>query len=171
MIDEKKKLRKLAKEIRKTLDIPAVSSVLAAKICSHEAYISAKNVMLYYPVGSEYNFLQLLDDDSKNFYFPKVCAENLLVCPYSKDSGFVKSPLNIMEPCSEPVPTSALDLIIVPALMADKNGYRLGYGGGFYDRFIPQTKAKTICAISSKLCTDSMPATKDDIPVDFVITD
>jgi len=171
MIDEKKNLRKHAKEIRKTLDISAVSSVLSAKIRRHEVYIAAKDVMLYYPAGSEYNFLQLLNDSSKNFYFPKVCSENLLVCPYSTSSGFVKSPLNIMEPCSNPVTPLILDLVIVPALMVDKNGYRLGYGGGFYDRFLPLTKAKSVCALSSKLCIDRLPSTKLDIPVDFVITD
>ena len=46
------------------------------------------------------------------------------------------SNFGIKEPCSEPVAPDILDLIIVPALMVDKNGYRLGYGGGFYDRFL-----------------------------------
>ena len=91
--------------------------------------------MLFYPTQYELDFRELLNDN-KSFYLPKVSGKNLLVCPLTKQ--LKKSELNIYEPCSEPVDPKILDLVIVPALMADKNGYRLGYGGGFYDRFLPE---------------------------------
>lgn len=170
MISNKAELRIKAKKIRKTLDIPKISSVLTEKIRNHNFYQKAQHVMLFYPLINEPNFLSLLSDD-KIFYFPKVNGRELLVCPYTKETELKKSSFGIFEPCSEPYPPEYLDLVVVPALMADKKGYRLGYGGGFYDRFLPKIKAKTICAVPEKLYADKLPSDEFDIPVDVVITD
>ena len=166
----KNELRKFAKQIRKTLDIPEKSRVLTDLIRQNESYKTSKNVMLFYPTKFEINFLDLLNDN-KNFYFPRVRGEDLLVCPYKKGEKIEKSALGICEPCSAPVSPSILDLIIVPALSVDKKGYRLGYGGGFYDRFLKNVNAKTICAIPKELCVEALPVEEFDFPIDIIITE
>lgn len=166
----KNELRKSAKEIRKSLDISTKSKVLTNLIRQNKIYQNSQNIMLYYPTKYEMNFLDLLNDN-KNFYFPRVKGEELLVCPYKKGEKTEISNLGICEPCSTPAAPTILDLIIVPALMVDKNGYRLGYGGGFYDRFLKDIKAKTICAIPKELLVEELPIEEFDLPMDIIITD
>lgn len=166
----KKQLRKTAKDIRKSLDISAKSKVLTNLIRQTKIYQNSQNVMLYYPTKYEMNFLELLNDN-KNFYFPRVKGEELLVCPYKRGEKIEISNLGICEPCSTPVNSSTLDLIIVPALMVDKKCYRLGYGGGFYDRFLKNIKAKTICAVPKELLVEELPVEEFDLPMDIIITD
>lgn len=169
-MDNKTYLRIKAKDIRKTLDICKVSERVVMLIRENEVYKNSKNVMLYYPLKYEINLLGLLDDD-KNFYLPKVNRQNLEVCPYKKGDKLIKSGFNTMEPEKEGVDKKILDLVIVPALMADKNGYRLGYGGGFYDRFTRSGKGnfKTLCAIAKELYVESLPVESFDVKIDEII--
>ena len=167
-MENKTALRTEIKSLRKNLDITGISKILVEKIKMHQAFKSADNVMLYYPLKYEINLLELLKED-KNFYFPKVAGENLLVCPYN--DNFQKSELNILEPCSEPVSAEILDLIIVPALAIDKSNYRLGYGGGFYDKFLSKNPGiKTLVPICGKFVYEELPHEDFDVPVDYAVT-
>ena len=168
-MDNKTDLRIWAKSIRKTLDLASVSSVIAGKIRKHEFYKNARNVMIFYPAKYEINLLSLLDDD-KNFFLPKTDEDNLLVCPFKKGDKLIKSSFNIMEPSSKSCDASILDLVILPALMADKQGYRLGYGGGFYDRFLDKYSCiKTILPVAEVLFVENLPHEKFDKKADKVI--
>ena len=166
-MDDKINLRKIAKEIRKTLPLAQKSEVLAEMIRQSNIFQSAKNVMLYYPAKYEINLLSLICKD-KNFYLPRVNCENIEVCKYDIGDRVQKSALNILEPCSESVDKKNLDLVIVPALMCDKKGYRLGYGGGFYDRFLSDLNVKTICAIPKELYIEKLPAENFDVKIDKI---
>lgn len=168
-MEDKIDLRIQAKYIRKQLDISKLSSCAVKLVRENETYLQAKNVMLYYPTKYEIDLLALLDDD-KNFYLPKVSGKDLLVCPFKRNEKVVLSSLKIKEPCSLPSNPEILDLIIVPALMIDKNGYRLGYGGGFYDRFLNKySGTKTLTVIPDKLFTDNLPREKFDRKIDEFI--
>lgn len=169
-MDEKSHLRTKFKTLRKEIDIERVSAGICENIRAFDIYNQASNVMLFYPTKFEINLLPLLSDN-KNFYFPRVNGLQLEVCPYSNDVEFKKSDYNINEPCSEPVSAEILDLIFVPALAADKSGYRLGYGGGFYDRFLPLCKnAVTVIPIYEDFVIENLPVEVFDRKVDFIIT-
>ena len=157
-------LRNKAKEIRKTLDIEKISIYLAKKIHQDKIFQKSKNVMLFYPTKYEINLLTLINKE-KNFYLPRVNGKNIEVCPYETGINLYKSSLGIMEPTTNAISPRILDLIIVPALMCDKNGYRLGYGGGYYDRFLKDIKCATISAIPKELYVDELPFEKYDIPL------
>lgn len=164
---DKANLRIKAKNIRKTLDIESISREICKKIRNHDIYKSSKNVMIFYPMKYEINLLGLLGDN-KNFYFPKVQCKDLCVCPYSPN--LKKSELNIYEPCTEPVNPEILDLIFVPALMVDKEKYRLGYGGGFYDRFLSKyPEIKTIVPVAKEFIIEKLPHDNFDIKADDII--
>lgn len=166
-MDNKIYLRLTAKSIRKTLDIARLSKNATEQIRQIELYKNTKNILIFYPTQYEINLLELLKDN-KNFYLPKVCGNELLVCPYSGE--LKKSKLNICEPCSNPVSTDILETAVLPALMADKNGYRLGYGKGFYDRFLSANPhIKTILPIAKQLLTEKLPHDEFDVPADFVV--
>jgi len=167
-MENKHDLRKKLKELRKTFDIKAKSQQIISLLRDTSEYKKAEYIMLFYPMKFEINLLALLEDN-KNFYFPKVDGEKLLVCPY--DEKFEKSNLNIYEPCSEPVSPKILDLIIVPALAVDKNNYRLGYGGGFYDRFIEENPdIKTLTPIYKECVFDNLPHNEFDKKIDIIIS-
>ena len=165
-MDNKTDLRLYAREARKALDIENISDKIVRKIQASKVYKSANHVMLFYPMHYEIDLRKLFDDDKK-FYLPKVSGENILACPYP--SELVKSAFDIMEPTSTPVNPGILDLVIVPCLMADKKGYRLGYGGGYYDRFLTETDAYTITVVPNQLYVTKLPREEYDIKIDKVI--
>lgn len=168
-MDSKSDLRKKAKCIRKSLSIAEKSTIAVEKIRGNTLYIPAKNVLIYYPLRYELNLLALLDDE-KNFYLPRVCGENLQICPFKKGDKLVTSSFNICEPCSNSINPRNLDLVVVPALMADKSGFRLGYGGGFYDRFLVKNNTvKTILPIAKELIVEELPHEEFDIKIDEII--
>ena len=168
-MESKSELRLKFKAIRKNLKSALTDEIFVNKIRNSNLYKSALNVMLFYPVKSEICLLDLLRDNKK-FYFPKVQGESLLVCP---DNGEYKvSGFNIPEPVTNPVNPEILDLIIIPALSADKNGYRLGYGGGYYDRFLSKyPDIPTILPLYKELFTDELPHETTDIKIQTIITD
>ena len=168
-MENKTDLRAKIKTIRRSLDISRPSMIICDKVSSHPAFISAENVMLYYPLKYEINMLPLMRP-GKKFYFPKVKSDELLVCPAVEK--FEKSRLNIYEPCSEPVSPDGIDLVIVPALAVDKENFRLGYGGGFYDRFLAKNpRIISMTPILKQFVFEFLPRETCDIPVNYVISD
>lgn len=135
-----------------------------------EIYKNSKNVMLFYPLKEEVNLLSLLNDSSKNFYLPKIEGENLLCCPFCEGDELCLSCFKTKEPRKPPVDKNSIDLIIVPALCCDKNKYRLGYGGGFYDRFLKDYRGKKVVCLPKELIVETVYPESYDIPVDFIIT-
>ena len=125
--------------------------------------------MLYYPLKDEINLLSLLEDNTKNFYLPKISNNELLCCPYNKSDKLCESCFRTKEPLTKPVDKAIIDLIVVPALAVDKNNYRLGYGGGFYDRFLKGIKCTKIACIPNELYIESVFPEEHDICVDLVI--
>ena len=89
---------------------------------------------------------------------------------------FEKSRFGVQEPFDETeniIFPEKIDLVIVPGLCFDKSKNRLGYGGGFYDRFLIKTKAVkiAICFDEQIIENGSLPVNKYDIKTDVIITD
>lgn len=168
MISTKQELRRWAKTQGGLRE--EKSSLLVSKLKNLEEYQKAKNIMLFYPMKNEVNLLALLDDKTKNFFLPKVSGAELLCCPYSKGDRLCLSCFKTKEPYTEAEDKNKTDLVIVPALCCDRNNYRLGYGGGFYDRFLKDFKGTTLVCIPEELIVETVYPEKHDIPVDFVIT-
>ena len=166
----KEYLRKWAKEERKKLNIKELSFVLVQKLKKSDEYKQAKNVMIFYPLEYEVNLLWLLDDTTKSFYLPKIDGKNLLCCPYKKGDELCVSCFKTSEPLTNPVDESIIDLVVVPALAVDRNNYRLGYGGGFYDRLLSRIKTKSVVCIAKEFVLDTVYFEAYDIAVDKAIT-
>lgn len=69
------------------------------------------------------------------------------------------------------VPESALDLVVVPGLAFDRRGGRVGFGAGFYDRFLAGLDATTIGLAFSLQIMERLPVEPHDVPVDWVVTE
>lgn len=174
---KKVELRKKAKQIRHTLDLVQISAKIATSLRTVELYQNAQHIMIFYPLDGEINLLPLLRDremgeeGSKNFYLPKIEGESIIVCPYAHGDELVKSKFKTKEPTSAPINPDILDLILVPALMVDNDFYRLGYGSGFYDKFLSKNAldAIKIVPIPSALIVDNLPHNEFDVQVDMIV--
>lgn len=170
----KDELRKKALQIRSILDLEPINAKIVESILTAEIFSAAQNIMIFYPLKDEINLLPLMDSEKskdKNFYLPRVEGDKLLVCPYKKGDKLSKSEFNTKEPISEAVNPDILDLIFVPALMVDKEFHRLGYGKGFYDRFLNANalKAIRIVPIPSLLIKDEIPYNEFDAQFDIIL--
>lgn len=169
-MNNKQQLRIWAKEERKKLDVEKISLELVQKLKLSDVYNQAKNVMIFYPLCDEINLLDLLNDKTKNFYLPKIEGESLLCCPFNKGDELCESCFKTKEPKSDPIETDLIDLVIVPALAVDKQGYRLGYGGGFYDRFLIGVGVTKIVCIPKEFVVETVYSEPHDIKIDKVIS-
>lgn len=165
----KQELRQWIKEERKKLDFEALNFSLINKLKKTDEYIKAKNVMIFYPLKYEINLLPLLEDKTKCFYLPKINGENLLCCPYCLGDELSISCFKTKEPVVNEVDKAILDLVIVPALAVDKNNYRLGYGGGYYDRFLSDLDCIKVVCISENFLLETIYPDSFDIKIDKII--
>lgn len=166
-MDNKRDLRIKAKAVRNNLQIDDISHKATKLIQKCELYISSKHVMIYYPKEGEINLLELLNDN-KSFYLPRVNGKYLDICPYKMGNELKKSKYNVLEPINQAVNCENIDLVIVPSLMADSFNFRLGYGGGYYDRFLCNS-FKTLSVIPKELFVKKLPTDKYDKKIDQII--
>lgn len=176
MNQTKNLLRHDIKDIRRHLNVSLCSQKICELISSWEIYKNAHNIMIYSPIGSEFSLLNLLSDADfkKSFFFPSVCGNEIFPVFYDNTKGFKTGDFNIKEPIGEILTDySSIDLIFVPALAVDINGFRLGYGKGYYDRFLPHLSdtCVKVVPISSKLVLGSVPIESHDKSVDFIVTE
>ena len=169
----KSELRKILIEKRKTIDTDGLSKIICEKIKDLEIYKNSKNIFAYYPLPYEVDIKSLFEDKTKNWYLPKVSNENMEFYEYKIGDTLKKGAFEVLEPSIDKICNKNPDLIIVPALSVDKAGYRLGYGKGYYDRFISNLKCHvpTLVPIFSELLIDVLPKEKHDKNVDIVLTE
>ena len=167
---DKQSLRKWARGQRKELDMGAISAILTEKLVQTEEYKNSKNIMLFYPLPDEVNLLLLLKDKTKNFYLPRIKGEELECCVYKKGDKLCESCFHTLEPVCEACNKTNIDMVIVPALAVDKNGYRLGYGGGFYDRFLSDFIGIKVCCIPKGFILETVYPENHDVKMDLIIS-
>lgn len=145
-----------------------------------ECFKSSESVFIYYSVKSEVDTLKTIRkalEDGKKVALPKCTDRNGNMEFYfvndienSLTDGF----LSLKEPdisvCEFAVPDEK-SVFIVPGMAFDKKGYRLGYGGGYYDRFLSNLKGMKIGLCFEECLCDRLPTDEHDIKVDYIITD
>ena len=169
----KDKLRQIALKERKNYNTQELSRSIMLNLFNLPEYQQAKNILCYYPLKYEVSDMDCINDFSKNIFLPKVKESMLIVCPYDADK-IKKGSYNIMEPQTEPIENNEIiDLIIIPALSADRKGYRLGYGKGYYDRFLKQNyknAVKIVLCFHALFFNDIFPD-KYDEKADIIVTE
>jgi 5-formyltetrahydrofolate cyclo-ligase len=89
---------------------------------------------------------------------------------YKNGDTLTKSTLQILEPKDNPVMDDTLELIIVPALAVNKEGHRIGYGKGFFDKFIKShSHIKTLTVVLDFQVINELPIEKHDQQVQTLI--
>jgi 5-formyltetrahydrofolate cyclo-ligase len=163
-------LRKKAKSLRNTLDSKNASKAIVKKILFWSLFREIQNIMLYYPIQNEINLLALTECPDKKFYLPKIADGEIYPAEFVSLCDLKPGCYNINEP-STPVSGDNIDMIFIPALMADGHGHRLGYGKGYYDRFLNKLSAGVIKVIPvyDELFLPELPVEEHDEKVDYVI--
>ena len=180
---EKQRLREERLAARETLSEQercALDQSITQKLLETPEYAEAATVLTYVSVSSEVSTRMIIERalcDGKTVAVPRCLPGHRLefVAITSLDQ-LVPAPFNLLEPAKD---LSALTeshmndtICIVPALLVDAKGYRLGYGAGFYDRFLSTYSGKKIClAYQQNLSKTELPHTEFDVPVDMVITE
>lgn len=171
----KNEYRNFAKKLRSELDIKNISFSICENIKKQDFYKNSKNILGFYPFNNEISLTELYKDGSKNWFLPSidVSTKEMFIHPYIYGDKLEENRYKVPEPVtSKEINLEKIELIFVPALMADKKGHRLGYGAGYYDRFLPLLKnsCKKILPIPEELFAENLPSDDFDIPVDIVVT-
>ena len=153
---------------------------ITQKLLATSEYAEATTVLTYVSVLSEVStrmFIECALRDGKTVAVPRClpghCLEFVAIASLEQ---LVAASFNLLEPAKE-LPALTEDqknnsVCIVPALLVDAKGYRLGYGAGFYDRFLSTYPGKKIClAYQQNLSRTMLPHTALDVAVDLVITE
>lgn len=158
-----------------------LSKTISGLLYETEYYKKAETIMAFINFGSEVNTRYMVEDSinlGKSIVIPITIPETKelkisRLLDYSElEIGFY----NILTPKKEFlrfVDPSTIDLILVPGLIFAEDGYRIGYGGGYYDRFLSKIDPSVPkIGIGFDLqIQDKVPTDKYDIPVDFMLTE
>ena len=180
---EKQRLREerlAAREALSEQERSVLDDRITQKLLATSEYVEATTVLTYVSVSSEVStrmFIECALRDGKTVAVPRClpghCLEFVAIASLEQ---LVAAPFNLLEPVKE-LPAVTEDqknnsICIIPALLVDTKGYRLGYGAGFYDRFLSTYSGKKIClAYQQNLSKTMLPHTEFDVPVDMVITE
>lgn len=174
---DKKQLRAQIREKKRAMteaQIVQASTRLAKLFAASDAYKAAKTIYGYLPYNQEVRTIPMLEQalkDGKRVAVPKVYGDDMKFIYITDFSQVEKGYAGIPEPIAdEPVADDPTALVLMPGLAFDKDGHRIGYGGGFYDRFLAAERNHPTLA----LCYDfqMLPALETeefDIPVDCVL--
>lgn len=177
----KNSLRKSVLSFRISLDkndVLSMSADIFRQFLSIEKIQTSSKFMLYVDFRNEVatrDIISKLLDLGKEVYLPVTLKEEKKLIPkriFSLDN-LVSGAYGILEPRIDAptIDNSLLDVVIVPGSVFDKNGYRTGYGGGYYDRFLESTDAlKVGVCFDFQLVDDVFPENHDK-RMDFIITE
>ena len=135
-------------------------------------------IAIYYPSNFELNVLKLLEFNnilSQNILLPVIDKNNLMnFFSWKKNDVLFVNQYGILEPLKSKVKIP--DVILVPVLAFDKNKYRLGYGKGFYDRYLNKylKRFKNILTVGVAFSFQKhhkLPRNKNDAKLDLIITE
>ena len=155
--------------------IVSASARLGEKFRDCELYRNAKTIYGYLPYNQEVRTVPMLEQairDGKRVAVPK-CYDRDMKFIYISDFEKEVAPgyANIPEPIAdEPVADDKTALVLMPGLAFDPQGHRIGYGGGFYDRFLAEEPDHPTLALCYGFqMVDHLETEEFDIPVDMVL--
>ncbi|MPM47880.1 putative protein YqgN [bioreactor metagenome] len=180
--EEKKILRNKILSIRDSLnrnEKEIMDNEIFNKLKNTELYKNARNIFIYISFSNEINTINIIKkalEDKKDVFIPKIYKTNKSMKAIKLNSfdDLKKNSMGILEPIddSKYIEKENIDLIVVPGVVFDKDCNRIGYGGGYYDRYlkdIAYKNNKVVLAYDLQVI-DKIENEKHDIKVDYIIT-
>jgi 5-formyltetrahydrofolate cyclo-ligase len=165
---DKPALRRWARKVWRTLDRETLARQVVENLAPWLARWGFQDILLYHPLPHELDLTPLLERHPARYYLPKVAGEELSVHPFGP---LAPGPFGLLEPTTPPVDPGDLDLVVVPGLAFDQEGYRLGHGQGYYDRFLASVQAVTAGVVPEALLLPRLPRDPWDVPVGHLVTE
>ena len=174
---DKKALRREIRDQKRAMteaDILRRSEALGKRFRQLDLYQNAQTIYGYLPYNQEVRTVPMLEQalrDGKKVAVPKVYGDTMRFIYLTDLTAVAKGYAGIPEPMAdEPVARDETALVLMPGLAFDPQGHRMGYGGGFYDKFLAQEPNHPTVA----LCYDfqmlpHLETESHDIPVDRVL--
>lgn len=154
--------------------IISASHKLCELFCACEQYQKAATIYGYLPYNQEVRTTAILEralQDGKRVAVPKVCGDEMKFIYLEDLSQVEKGYAGIPEPIGDgPVAEDTTALVLMPGLAFDREGHRIGYGGGFYDKFLAgEPNHPTVALCYAFQMVEKIEPEEYDIPVDCVI--
>ena len=136
----------------------------------------ARTIMLFSSFGSEVptgSLIERLHARGVVVALPRIEGAVLVPVPYAPGGPTTTTPFGAEEPVGgTPLESSSIDVVGVPGVAFDRHGGRIGYGGGYYDRFLRGLPAFTVGLVFGlQVVDDDLPAGRFDLPVDAIVTE
>ena len=152
-----------------------IDQTLTERLLHHPFYQEAKVIATYLSFPHEFQTQELIEQalkDGKKVLIPKTYPKGRMDFVVYDPQQLVKTSFGLLEPQGdlEVVDASQIDLIHVPGLAFTREGYRIGYGGGYYDRYLEQFSGHTLSTVYHHQVQDFIPE-NHDIPVQEVLID
>ena len=174
---DKQALRKQIREQKRAMteeQIVSKSDKLGELFLASEAYRQAKTIYGYLPYNQEVRTVAMLEQaiaDGKRVAVPKCYGEEMRFIYLDDLSKVEKGYCGIPEPVEDgPVADDKTALVLMPGLAFTKEGLRMGYGGGFYDKFLAaEPEHPTLALCYDFQMVEHIPTEDYDIPVNTVL--
>ena len=174
---EKARLRKQLLDARDSLSLDFInitSKQIQDNLRKVDFFRNAKSIGVYYSIGSEvktHDILQELLKSGREISLPKVVKKDLVFKKILSLSDLEEGNFSVMEPKDYCEKVKKIETMIVPAIALTRDGHRLGYGFGYYDRYLSGKKLKTIALSYSKHIIKSFPHSDHDVRIDCMVTE
>ncbi len=177
---EKDKIRTLVKEFRKSLSAEQKSQKdlsIYERIVNLDKYKRAKKVLLYCSKDIEVDTKAIIKnalDCDKQVYLPRCIGQDMVFYKINSFDDLRQGSFGLLEPkieCEKYLDSNCDDFCIIPALAVDEHKYRLGYGKGYYDRFLVGFKGYKCVLCYSENVVNKLPVFATDVKADKVIVD
>ena len=173
----KKEIRQIVRQQKRSMtpeQIEKASAELGRKFAQTEVYRSAKTIYGYLPYNQEVRTTPMLAQalaDGKQVAVPKVFGDTMKFILLDDLSQVAPGYAGIPEPVADgPEADDAAALVLMPGLAFDPEGHRIGYGGGFYDRFLAEEpEHPTLALCYGFQMFDHLETEEFDLPVDQVL--
>ncbi len=174
---DKKALRKKIREQKRAMtpgQIEEASRKLVEQFMALEAYRKAKTLYGYLPYNQEVRTVPILEQalaDGKRVAVPKIYDDEMRFIYLTDLSQVETGYAGIPEPIADgPIADDPAALVLMPGLAFDREGHRIGYGGGFYDKFLSAEPGHpTVALCYAFQMVEHLPTEEFDIPVDSVL--
>lgn len=166
---EVKLKRKAQIEIKKELDASIYN-----KVISLEQYKTSDSIFIYLDYNYEVDTRNIIENaikHNKKVYLPRIENKEMITVPIYDLNNLVKSNFNILEPIGNEEKIKDNTLIIMPGVAFSEKGERIGYGGGFYDRFLNNKNNIRIALAYECQIYKDLPTEEHDIKVPIIITE
>lgn len=172
----KNEYRRFFKNLRREMSeekIKAASAAIYEKLIASDFYKEASTIFTYLSIDKEVDTRKIIAKalaDKKKVYIPHIDGDSMKAVRLNGLDDIIEGKYGIPTTRSDETITNP-DLSLVPGLSFDRNKTRLGYGGGYYDKFLDTNKTLKIGLFLSEFETTNLPKEPWDVAFDYIITD